>query len=109
MTPEEFFGALANMPEPVTPVYRLYHDDQGRVLFYSMEDLPGSWIEVDAQTYALTPYDIRVISGKIVQLPKKVAVNKLRPAEHGVCCHPRDMCIVVKPDNPHIKWSWSNV
>ena len=109
MTPEEFFGALANMPEPVAQVYRLYHDDQGRVLFYSMEDLSGTWIAVDAATYALAPHDVQVIDGKAVQLPKTAIVDKLKPADHGVCCDPRDICIVVSQDQPHIKWSINRV
>jgi len=107
MTPEEFFGVLASMPQPVAQVHRLYHDEQGGVLFYSMEDLPGTWIEVDAATYATAPHAVRVISGSLVRLPKQMLIDKLRPAEHGICCHPQDVCIVVSPDQPHVKWSVS--
>ena len=105
MTPEEFFGAFANVPEPVAPICKLYHDAHGRVLFYSMEDLPGSWIEVDALTYAAAPQDVCVISGALVQLPKKTLVKKLRPTDRGICCDPRDICLIVSSDQPHVKWS----
>lgn len=109
MTPEEFFGALANMPEPVTPVHRLYHDDQGRVLFYSMEDLPGTWIAVDAATYAAARQDVRVVSNELVEIPKTAMIDKLRPGHQGTCCDPRDICLIVTSDQPHVKWSVANV
>lgn len=105
MTPEEFFGVLASMPQPVTPVFRLYHDDIGQVLYYSMEDLPGTWIEIDAVTYAQARHDIRVIAGKIVELPKTTNVRKLRPSDHGICCDPRDICLITTADKPHTRWS----
>lgn len=107
MTPEEFFGVLESMPQPVAQVHRLYHDEQGRVLFYSMEDLPGQWIEVDATTYAVASHDVRVIKGKLTPVPKKTLLAKLRPSEHGVPCDPRDISIVVAAEQPHVKWSIS--
>lgn len=109
MTPEEFFGVLESMPKPTTQVCRLYHDEHGHVLFYSMEDLPGTWIEVDALTYAAASHDVRVIDGRVIPLPKTVLVDKLRPADHGVCCDPQDICLVVSQDQPHIKWSINRV
>lgn len=105
MTPEEFFSVLASMPEPVVPIYRLYHDEQGRVLFYSMDEHPGLWVAVDAATYAVASHDVCVIQGKVTPVPKKTLIQKLRPSAHGVTCDPRDICIVVGADQPHVKWS----
>jgi hypothetical protein len=105
MTPEEFFAVLRDMPVPVPQKCRLYHDDQGKVLFYTMEDLPGNWIEVDAVTYAQAKHDVRVVNGNIVQMPRQQLIHKLRPSDRGICCDPRDICLIVHEDQPHIRWS----
>lgn len=106
MTPEEFFAVLQDLPPASQPIYRLYHDDQGAVLFYTMEDLPGTWISVDSLTYALSRRDVRVIDNQLVEIPKVSLVSKLRPSDTGTCCDPRDICIVVEPDRPHVRWSF---
>ena len=50
MTEAEFWAALAPQ-EIVAVTYRLYYDDLGYPLFYSMEDLPGKYIDIDQTTY----------------------------------------------------------
>ena len=105
MTPEEFFATLRDMPVPVPPTYRLYHDDRGQVLFYTMEDLPGLWVAVDVVAYAQARHDVKVIDGRIVELPRQPLINKLRPSDRGICCDPRDICLVVNENQPHVRWS----
>ena len=105
MTPEEFFAVLQELPLASDPIYRLYHDDQGEVLFYSMEDLPGAWISVDSLTYTLSRRDVRVVDGRLAEIPRVPSVSKLRPGDQGTCCDPRDICIVVTADQPHVRWS----
>lgn len=105
MTPEEFFSILQAVPEHRPLTYRLYHDDQSRPLFYSMEDLPGQWIEVDAVAYAQGSHDVRIKDGRLIPMPKQARIQKLRPGSPGVCCHPRDICLVIGPDQPHVQWS----
>lgn len=105
MTPEEFFSILHDVP-PTKPIsYRLYHDEQGIPLFYSMEDLPGTYIEVDAATYAAASHDVRVVGGQIQIVPKKMSIKKLKPSPTGKSCHPDDICVVVAETAPHVKWS----
>lgn len=85
-------------PQPVQQMeYRLYHDDQGQPLFYSMQDLPGRYITVDANTYAQGRYDIRVINGQI-KLPTRSRPGKIKPADSGVACHPTN-AMIIKSDS----------
>jgi hypothetical protein len=92
-------------PEPVPVTYRLYHDDQGLPLFYSMEALPGTYIEVDQATYVHAPYQVCVKNGKLIVLEPRIQVSKLAvDTDSGMCCDRRDVCVVVCPDKPHLKW-----
>ena len=105
-TTDNFWAAFAQQPTGSLPVfYRLYHDESGYPLFYSMEDLPGNYIEIDQETYALASSKVRVIDGK---LKKNIstATAKLIPSTIGTACHPEDICIVVPEDQKHIKWSF---
>lgn len=104
MTPEEFWGILQEQ-QSATPVleYRLYHDEDGFPLFYSMESLPGNYIVVDQNTYLNSPTHIRVINGKLV-IYKINFAKKLVPSTKGQACDTRDVCVVVNDDHEHIKW-----
>jgi len=103
MTEAEFWAALS--PQEVsTPIYRLYYDDQGYPLFYSMEDLPGKYIDIDHTTYTNPPTHARVIDNQLV-ITYRPSVVKLRPDEIGTPCHPSDVSVVVSEHEPNIKWS----
>ena len=102
MTPEEFFGALEHMPMPDPVTYRLYHDDQGCPLFYSMEDLPGTYIEIDQETFAKNSTCVRVRNGKLVEVTWKTT-QKIVPSNSGTMCHEQDVAIVVKQNGTY--WS----
>ena len=104
MNEEEFWAALAPQPAPSPPIYRLYYDELGNPLFYSMEDVPGNYIDIDHETYATSPPHIRVVKGKLIILKTSV-VHKLKPGETGVTCDPQDVCVVVDESHPHTKWS----
>jgi len=105
MTPEEFWE-IVHAQQPAihgTPEYRLYHDDEGFPLFYSMESLPGNYIVVDQETYLNGPKHIRVVNGKMV-VYKTIFAKKIVPGSTGVACAVDDVCIVVDADQPHTKW-----
>jgi hypothetical protein len=104
MNEEEFWAALAPQPAPPPPIYRLYHDELGNPLFYSMEDVPGNYIDIDHETYATSPAHVRVVDGKLIILKTSV-VHKLKPGETGVACDHQDICVVVDESHPHTKWS----
>jgi hypothetical protein len=104
MTPEEFWGILqAQVAEVSKPEFRLYYDDEGFPLFYSMEQMPGNYIVVDSDTYLNGPKHIRVIDGKIV-IYKTVFAKKIAPSTQGQPCDTRDVCVIVDENQTHTKW-----
>ena len=103
MTEQEFWAALTPLPNPLPPTYRLYYNDSGEPLFYSMENIEGKYIEIDHATYSNPPTHVRVIDGKLVIL-KTNFVTKLTPSDTGTPCHPLDVSIVVDVTESHKKW-----
>jgi hypothetical protein len=102
MDSEEFWAILHAMPEPPPVFFRLYHNDQGEPITYSMEDLSGTYIDVDPETYARAPFNVRVQAGRLIEL--KSAVRKLAPADSGTPCYPNNVAIVVPETEPHQRW-----
>ena len=108
---EDFWAEVARLTQPKPEVkifYRLYHDESGLPLFYSMEDLPGNYIEIDQATYSRGSSDVRVVDGKLITIDRRSAVSKLRPGSEGTPCDPRDVCIVVTAEQPNVTWKKTN-
>lgn len=99
MTSEEFFSVVWPEPKPLS--YRLYHDEQGLPLFYSMEAVPGTYIEITQQQYAENSMWVRVVKGQLVKRHWQV-VQKLVPGVTGTSCHPCDIALIRTPGT-----SWS--
>lgn len=93
MTLEQFLQPFLDLEPPKKTFYRLYHDDQGHLLFYSMDDLPGLHVEIDVELYRRSPSRVRVIDGRVHELEWRKSV-KLRPNQTGTPCHPEDVTIV---------------
>ena len=104
ITPEEFWAVLHTPIETKPIFYRLYYNDDGTLICYSMEDLPGNYIEIDVETYHRTPANVRVVDGKLKEIKIASLVKKLVPSDCGVSCDPRDICVVTD-SQPNIKWS----
>lgn len=101
MTPDEFFGAVENMTKPQSVTYRLYYEGD-RPLFYSMEDAPGTYIEITQEQYAQSNSNVRVRDGQIIPVTWQTA-QKLTPSNSGTLCHEKDVAVIVKQNG--IYWS----
>jgi hypothetical protein len=106
---EDFWAAFhdwQNSSEPDSePVRRLYYDDQGHPLFYSADDLPGIYIDVDTCAFMEASMDVLVRDGKLKKIHPYRHVNKLVPDTRvGTCCDPEDVSVVVDASTPHTKW-----
>jgi hypothetical protein len=105
-TNDNFWLALQQQQplEIRTPLYRLYHNELGDPLFYSMDDLPGNYVDVDPDVFRAGPVNVRVVDGKL-NIIKTTTIHKLRPHIEGTACHPQDVAVVVAESEPHVKWS----
>lgn len=105
MTLEELW-AIMQAPVETKPIfYRLYYNEDGTPFCYSMEDLPGNYIEIDVETYHKGSSNVRVIDGKLKAINLASLVKKLVPGDCGISCDPRDVCVVVNDTQPNTKWS----
>jgi hypothetical protein len=69
-----------------------------------MEDLPGTYIEIDAATFARQHTNMRVKDGKLIEIALTTSA-KLIPGDTGTTCDPTDVSIVVSERQPNTKWS----
>lgn len=99
---QELLACYDNLPDPQPVFYRLYHDDHGRPIVYSMESLPGNYIEICKEDYVAGSHAVRVVNGQLVHLGLKTS-EKLIPSDDGTPCHAHDVSIV----DPHSKKYWS--
>ena len=100
---------LWEAPPIVKPEFRLYYDDKGKILFYTCDKPEGSYIVIDAMTFAESRPDVRVIDNKLVKLSEVAVISKLIIDEYdeGVTCASEDISIVVDEtyDGPVTKWT----
>jgi hypothetical protein len=104
MTPEELIKMFQAVPAPPPPFFRLYHDADGIPLFYSMEDQPGTYIEITPEQYHRNNSNVRVRNGQLVEVTWKTT-TKLVPGNSGSPCHPDNVAVIVAEDQPYIRWS----
>ena len=95
MTSDEFWNILHNMPEPQPVFWRLYYNDLGEPVCYSMEDLPGNYIDIDAETFSLAPANVRVVDNKLKYITTRTS-DKLVPSTSGTLCHPQNVAVIVE-------------
>lgn len=82
-------------PKIIPPEFRLYYDEQGKVICYTCEKLDGNYIVIDARTFAEGRPDVRVINGKISTVNSNAIVSKLMPDTTGQLTTEEDISIIV--------------
>ena len=102
------FWKTYTWPEPKPVSYRLYYTDAGEPVVYSMEDLPGKYIEVTVAQYQEHSYRVRVVDNKLVKQPLNlITTKKLVPSDIGTACDPADITIVSDAEHNQ-KWKLKN-
>ena len=107
-TTENFWAAFEAWPPPAVqpaPIRRLYYDTEGTPLFYSSQDLPGNYIDVDFVTFESQPLQsLKVVNGQLTRKPPSATTAKLVPSTQGTPCSPYNVAIMVSADQPHQLW-----
>lgn len=104
MTPNDLLAMFQALPEPQPVFYRLYHDEEGNPLFYSMADEPGTYIDIDRAAFIKNSMHVKVIDSQLIEITWKIT-NKLVPSNTGITCDPRDVAVVVDFGAPNRQWS----
>ena len=109
ITTENFWKVMSEWvpPEPRAIFFRLYYDDNGTPIVYSMDELPHAYIELEPEIFHQNNMNARVVDGKLI-IKKTNLSNKLQPTDHGTACDPRDVSVVVSADQPNRKWAIVN-
>lgn len=102
MNEQEFWAALLPVT-PSKPSYRLYYNQDGIPVKYSVDDEPGNYIEISSQEYLNASFKLVVRNGNIVYL-KEPAVPKLVISDYGVATHLDDITVITDCE-PNNKWS----
>lgn len=88
--------------------FRLYYDENGKILFYTCDKPEGNFLIIDAQTYAECRYDLKVQNGKLVKLNSGAIISKYKPDSNGISCAKDDISILTTPDDVNSKqWKLS--
>lgn len=83
--------------------YRAYYDANGKVVTYTVEELEGNWIPVDAAQFAEARVDAVVVDGKLVTPHKVKMVSKLvRNVNGDYTSSKYDINIITDVDT--VKW-----
>lgn len=107
---DPFLQALAafnwNQSEQRSEFRLYYNPEDGTPLHYSMEDLPGTFIVVDSQTFNEMRYDIVVRDEKIIRISVPQSWKLVHSDTGDYACHANDITLVVGNDYPK-KQHWT--
>lgn len=91
-------------PPEIRPEFRVYYDEQGHIVCYSMEDLPGNFVVVDRITFDQCRMDLKVKEGKLIKILQD-ASWKLAPSDSAdYACHAQDLSVIVDANNTNRKY-----
>ncbi len=92
--------------------YRLYYNENGNPLHYSMEELPGKFIYVDQNVYQCSRYDVKIINGKLKSLNEINIFKYVRVDSESsttVMTDPTDITLIVDSLNDHILMDYVSI
>ena len=91
--------------------YRLYYNSDGTPKYYSMEELEGTFIYVDQQTFQNCRYDIVVVKGVIKSLSENMISRYHRSDQETsttIRTDPTDILLVVGQTDNYILWDYTS-
>ena len=94
-------------PEQAPVFYRLYYDDLGHPITYSMDELPGNYIDITPEQLVRAEQNVLVKNGKIIEVAPPAPPKLQKSDVHGTCCDPRDVAVVVTSTQPHQQWHYA--
>lgn len=103
MSDNDEYVIVWEAPEIQKPEFRLYYDEEGKVLFYTCEKPEGNYIVIDALTYAQSRPDVLVVDGKIVSEKYIIMISRLYPSDTGILCELEDVSIITEADGQYWK------
>lgn len=89
---------------PRTIERRVYYDDQGRIITYTCDNLPGNYILVTPEQFAEARPDAIVRDGQLVYTHKVSHVGKLVQASSGQATSAQDINIIVPAGKRAVYW-----
>ena len=96
MSDNEDYVIVWEAPKIIPTEFRLYYDEQGRVVTYTCEKPRGNFIIIDALTFAEGRFDVKVINGKLVRFSNATVITRLGKDPHvGIRCAEEDINLVV--------------
>ena len=102
---QEILKALQALVQPTTPPpppqYRVYYNEDGSIITYTTEDLPGNHLVITLDQYQQARHDAKVMGDKLVYTHIRNHVIKLAKTgnvEAHFCTSKYDISVVAQGD-----------
>ena len=99
---DAFWQAVAQHDWEIRDVpleFRIYHDEHGDIVCYSMEDLAGHYIVTDQHTFNQFRMDLKVRDGKLIKITHSASWHLVHCDSAEYACHARDVTVLVPHDH----------
>ena len=100
----EYFAIEESQKQEIE--FRVYYDDNGKILFYTCEKPEGNYLVIDRDTFAAARPDVCVVDGVLTPVVSGTIIIKyMLDREEGISCAKEDISIIVDKEYPKIqKW-----
>ena len=93
---------LQAQTQPRQIEYRVYYNEQGQIITYTTEDIPGDYLVITADQYQQARHDAMVVERELVYTHVRRHVTKLtRNLSEGTRCSKYDISVLVDEDQEH--------